>query len=157
MAPCELGDHRSCATGVRRKLPLESLGGDSAKKPTVLVSRRYRKRISQPSRGVIDENIDWAELGLRSVEQAPRRLRIGQIGFGGSRQPTLLADIGDDVLCIARTIPAVCLECVGIIFVQEPKVGDEHTSAAISQDPCGGGPDAMVSTSNERNVVGQIE
>ena len=128
-----------------------------AKKPTVLVSSLYRKRISQPSGGVVDENIDRAELSLRDIEQAPWRLRIGQIGFEGSRQPTLLADIGDDVFGIGRPIPTVCLECVGIILVQESTVGDEHTSTAISQDSCGGGADAMVSTSNERNVVGQIE
>ena len=74
------------------------------------------KRVGYPSGSVIDKDIDRSKFSFSSIEKASRRPRIGQIGFDGSRHPSLLPDMGDDVFGIGGSIPSICITLAGIIL-----------------------------------------
>nr|WP_211239975.1 hypothetical protein [Jiangella gansuensis] len=147
----ELGDEQRRRHRVDGELTLEGLRADRAHRPAEPVGVGRLEGVLDPAAGVVDQDVDRAEVFLGEVEQPGRAGRVGEVGLDGVCAAAGALDGGHHVGGVAAAGLVVSLLLSG--RVARPVVRREHRHPAPAELDSGGGPDSLVRSGDDGDVL----
>jgi hypothetical protein len=153
VTPRQFGYQHGAGTGVHGELPVEGRcahGSQATVQRAVLLAR---KRVGQPATGVVDQDLDWAEVTLGGVEQGRRYRGVGQVGLQSDGAVAGRLDLPCDVLPPPHAVLSVAdRSAVGGAGLQA-QVGQQDERASLGQRTPGRRADAVVGAGDQGDAA----